>query len=98
MMTEAERNSRERSSRSQLSSSLKSAALFSCRGCRRSSTLRPLIAFDLGQRVDALDCLQRDWRDRLGVLATPSVLGDVREFEELPPRMRPTSAEVIGAG
>jgi hypothetical protein len=95
MMTEAERDSRERSSRSQLSSSLKSAALFSC---RRSSTLRPLIAFDLGQRVDALDCLQRDWRDRLGVLATPSVLGDVREFEELPPRMRPTSAEVIGAG
>ena len=46
-------------------------------------------AFDVEQRVDALDRFERDRRDRRRVLAAPGIGRDVRELEELPPSMRP---------
>jgi hypothetical protein len=47
-------------------------------------------ALDLKQRIDTPDCLQRDRRDRRGVVPAPCIGRDVSEFEELPSRMSPT--------
>ena len=47
-------------------------------------------ALDIEQRVDAPDRLQRNRRDRRGVLAAPGIGRDVGQFEELPPGMGPT--------
>src|SRR5258708_4682190 len=47
-------------------------------------------ALDIEQDVDTPNRLQRDRRDRRGVLAAPGIGGDVRQLEELPPRVRPT--------
>jgi thymidylate synthase len=44
-------------------------------------------ALDVKQRVDALDRLQRDRRDRRCVLSAPSVSRNVSQFEKLPPCM-----------
>jgi hypothetical protein len=44
-------------------------------------------ALDLEQRIEASDRLQRDRRDRLCLLAFPSILRDVSQLEEAPPRM-----------
>src|SRR6476659_7943056 len=44
-------------------------------------------ALDLEQRIDASDRLQRDRRDRFALLAFPSILLDVSQLEEAPPRM-----------
>jgi len=49
-------------------------------------------AFDLEDRVDALDRFERDRRDGRRVLPTPSIPRDLREHEELPPRVRPTQS------
>src|SRR5215216_1767942 len=46
-------------------------------------------ALDIEERVDAPDRLQRNRRDRRGVLAAPSIGCDVGQFEELPPGMGP---------
>jgi len=55
-------------------------------------------ALDVEQGVDTSDRLQRDRRDRRRVLAPPGISREVREFEELPPGMGPTRADVIGLG
>jgi hypothetical protein len=43
------------------------------------------LALDVEQRVNALDCLQRNRRDRRCVLSAPSIGRDTGQFEELPP-------------
>src|SRR5262249_47948305 len=45
------------------------------------------VALDVEQRVNALDFLQRDRRDRRRILSTPGIGRNVRQFEELPPCM-----------
>ena len=47
-------------------------------------------ALNIEQCIDALDRLQRDWRDCRGVLVSPRIGGDVRQFKKLPPGMGPT--------
>jgi hypothetical protein len=47
-------------------------------------------ALDAEQRVDACHRLQRDRGDRRRLFAEPRVGGDVSQFEELAPRIRPT--------
>ena len=49
-------------------------------------------AFDIEQRVDALDRFERDRRDRRRVLPAPGIGGNVGELEELPPSMGPTQS------
>jgi hypothetical protein len=44
-------------------------------------------ALDLEQRIEASDRLQRDRRDRFALLTFPSILLDVSQLEEAPPRM-----------
>src|SRR5689334_18207204 len=46
------------------------------------------VALDGKQRIDAPDRLQRNRRDRPGVLAAPRIAGDIDQFKELPARMR----------
>jgi hypothetical protein len=46
-------------------------------------------ALDVEQRIDALDRLQRDRRDRRGILSAPCIGGDVGQLEELTPGMGP---------
>ena len=52
-------------------------------------------ALDVEQRVDALDRLQRNRRDRRRLLAAPGIGGDIGQLEELPPGMAPAQADVI---
>jgi len=47
-------------------------------------------ALNVEQRVDALNRLQRNGRDGGRLFATPCAGGDVGQFEELAPCMRPT--------
>src|SRR5258708_38716320 len=47
------------------------------------------LALDVEERVDALDGLQGDRRDRRRLLASPRVRGDVGQLEELAARMAP---------
>jgi hypothetical protein len=47
-------------------------------------------AFNVEQRIDTLDRLQRDRRDRRGILVAPRIGGDVRQFKKLPPGVGPT--------
>jgi len=47
-------------------------------------------ALNIEQRIDALDRLQGDRRDRPGVLVAPRIGGDVRQLEELAPGVGPT--------
>src|SRR5947208_1585678 len=44
---------------------------------------------DIEQHVDAPDCLQCDRRDRACVLAASRIGGDIGQFKELPPGVRP---------
>jgi len=46
-------------------------------------------ALDIEQRVDALDRLQRDRRDRRRVLSSPCIGRDIGQFKELPPCVCP---------
>ena len=48
---------------------------------------RDELALDLEQRIEASDRLQCDRRDRFALLAFPSILLDVSQLEEAPPRM-----------
>ena len=47
-------------------------------------------AFNIEQGINALDCFERDWRDRRCFLAAPGIGRDIRQLEELPAGMRPT--------
>jgi hypothetical protein len=47
-------------------------------------------AFDVEQRIDALDRFECDRRDRWRFVPTPSVGRDIRQLEELPSSVRPT--------
>ena len=47
------------------------------------------VALDIEQRVNALDCLQRNRRDRRSGLSAPGIGRDVSQFKELPPCMGP---------
>src|SRR3979490_168181 len=61
-----------------------------------SADTQPLIggkavdaALDIEQHVDAPDCLQCNRRDRACVLAASRIGGDIGQFKELPPGVRP---------
>jgi hypothetical protein len=56
------------------------------------------LAFDSEERVDAFDGLQSDRRDRRRVLAAPCIGGDVRQLEELAPRVAPAQSFEDRAG
>src|SRR6476659_4998523 len=48
------------------------------------------VALDVEQQIDALDRLQRDWRDRRRRSSTPGILRNIGQFEEQPSCVRPT--------
>lgn len=51
---------------------------------------------DVEQCIDTLDCGKRDRRDRRRRPSSSGVLGDIGQFEELPPGMRPTESRCDG--
>lgn len=53
-------------------------------------------ALNIEQRIDALDRLQGNRRDRRGIFTAPCIGGDIRQLEELPPGMGPTECSVTG--
>jgi hypothetical protein len=81
---------RDRCSRSHASSAARSGALCSWHPQTFFGTLAIDAAFDIEQRVDALDRFERDRRDRRCFLSAPGIGGDVRQLEELPASVGPT--------
>lgn len=54
-------------------------------------------AFDLEQRIQTPDRLQRNRGDWFAFLSVPGSLLDVGQFEEAPPRMGEAECRVIGS-